>query len=167
MTTETLQDLEPETQGKMVQLMIAMQQAGHPVRPVPPITRTMDQQAELWAQGRTKPSTVGCLHDGETARRPVGSCTEHPLGATVTRAQPGYSWHNFGRACDFIFVTPDGLGTWQGPYALLGQKAKELGMEWGGDFPNGQGDEDHVEYHPNLTLAQARQTAETGEVQTT
>ncbi|RYD26112.1 MAG: M15 family peptidase, partial [Verrucomicrobiaceae bacterium] len=41
-------------------------------------TRTYSEQAKLYAQGRTAP------------------------GSKVTNAQPGYSWHNFGIAWDFV-----------------------------------------------------------------
>ena len=40
--------------------------------------RSFERQAELYAQGRTRP------------------------GKIVTRAKPGFSWHNFGLACDMV-----------------------------------------------------------------
>ena len=47
-------------------------------------TRTYDEQAELYAQGRTKP------------------------GPKVTNSPPGYSWHNFGVAWDFVVFDATG-----------------------------------------------------------
>lgn len=43
--------------------------------------RSWDEQAKLYAQGRTMP------------------------GAIVTNAQPGHSWHNFGLAVDVVPMT--------------------------------------------------------------
>ncbi len=60
--------------------------------------RTYHQQAEVYAKGRTVKSDVACRHNGIV--RPVGTCMVHPLGATVTKAQPGWSQHQFGLAID-------------------------------------------------------------------
>jgi peptidoglycan LD-endopeptidase CwlK len=46
--------------------------------------RTWDEQAAIYAQGRTAP------------------------GKIVTQAQPGFSWHNFGLAVDCVPMTPLG-----------------------------------------------------------
>lgn len=60
--------------------------------------RTYEEQQALYDMGRTKPSTATCNHEG--IHRPVGTCTDHPFGATVTRAKPGYSWHQFALSVD-------------------------------------------------------------------
>lgn len=70
--------------------------------------RTYDQQAEIFAKGRTVKSDSPCRHHGIV--RPVGTCTEHPLGATVTKAQPGWSQHQFGLALDAEPDDPDQPG---------------------------------------------------------
>ena len=94
--------------------------------------RGMEQQAALYAKGRSAP------------------------GKIVTNARPGYSWHNFGRAYD-VAVIEDGKLLWDGPkYARPGAIGKELGLAWGGDFRSVRGDLGHFEYHPGLTLAQMR-----------
>lgn len=59
--------------------------------------RSWNEQATIYAQGRTIPGPA-CKHDG--VARPVGTCPDHPFGATVTNAAPGTSWHNFGLAVD-------------------------------------------------------------------
>lgn len=59
--------------------------------------RTWPEQGQLYAKGRTRPGEP-CHHNGVTSA--VGSCAAHPLGATVTRAKPGESTHNYGLALD-------------------------------------------------------------------
>jgi peptidoglycan L-alanyl-D-glutamate endopeptidase CwlK len=60
---------------------------------------TAAEQAAIYAEGRTTPGPP-CIHDG--VARPVGTCAEHPFGATVTNAKPGYSAHQFGYAIDVV-----------------------------------------------------------------
>lgn len=83
--------------------------------------RTMEEQATLYAQGRTT------------------------AGSIVTNAKAGYSNHNYGLAVDFALLMPNGVtvswDTWRdGDYdgvrdwlevAAIG---KRLGFEWGGDW---------------------------------
>lgn len=95
--------------------------------------RSNEQQAELYAQGRTKP------------------------GLIVTHAKPGQSWHNYGLAFD-VAVMSDGRWTWPNDMALwerIGALGKSVGLEWGGDFPEGQVDRPHFEHRGGLTIAQA------------
>ena len=94
--------------------------------------RGMEEQASLYAQGRTMP------------------------GSVVTNARPGYSWHNFGRAYD-VAVVEAGKPVWDSPgYDKAGEVGGALGLVWGGGFRKVKGDLGHFEYHPGLTLAMAR-----------
>jgi len=83
--------------------------------------RTIQEQDELYAQGRTKP------------------------GQKVTNAKGGYSFHNFGVAVDFALLLPDGRSvSWdtkrdgngdnKADWMQVVAVAKELGFEWGGDW---------------------------------
>lgn len=95
--------------------------------------RTMEEQAALYAQGRTAPGNI------------------------VTKAKPGTSWHNFGLAFDVAIVV-NGQPTWPNDEALwsrVGDLGKRLGLEWGGDFASFK-DLPHFQFHPGLTLEQAR-----------
>jgi peptidoglycan L-alanyl-D-glutamate endopeptidase CwlK len=95
--------------------------------------RTNEQQAALYAQGRTAP------------------------GPIVTNAPPGSSWHNFGLAFD-VAVLVNGKPTWPTNEALwqkIGAIGKARGLTWGGDFTSIK-DRPHFEYHPGITLADAR-----------
>ena len=93
----------------------------------------MEEQAALYAQGRTAPGNI------------------------VTKAKPGTSWHNFGLAFD-VAVVVNGQPTWPDDEALwskVGDLGKRLGLEWGGDFASFK-DLPHFQFHPGLTLEQAR-----------
>lgn len=97
--------------------------------------RTNAEQQALYDQGRT---------------------TEGPI---VTNAPPGSSWHNFGLAFDVAVLSPEGKATWPNDSALwdrIGQLGKASGLTWGGDFASIK-DRPHFEYHPGVTLADARQ----------
>mgnify|MGYP001571352369 CR=1 FL=1 len=95
--------------------------------------RSIAQQDDLYAIGRTKP------------------------GKTVTNAKGGYSWHNFGLAADYAFIT-NGKVNWDGPWDVFGRIARQCDLEWGGSlakFP----DRPHVQMTKGKTLAQMRALA--------
>jgi len=78
--------------------------------------RTWEEQAELYALGRTK------------------------AGRKVTNARPGYSWHNYGVAADFgVFRGKAYLDNTDAPlaakvHAACAVHAKACGLEWGGHW---------------------------------
>jgi peptidoglycan L-alanyl-D-glutamate endopeptidase CwlK len=90
--------------------------------------RTWGEQAELYAQGRTKP------------------------GKIVTWAKPGYSWHNYGLAFDIVLIVDrDGNGLYEeaswdtiqdfdkdkvSDWMECVRIAKAHGYLWGGDWNN-------------------------------
>lgn len=95
--------------------------------------RTMEEQAALYAQGRTAP------------------------GPIVTKAKPGHSWHNFGLAFD-VAVVQGGKPTWPNDVSLwqrIGALGKAQGLTWGGDFTSIV-DYPHFQFTGGLTLEQAR-----------
>jgi peptidoglycan L-alanyl-D-glutamate endopeptidase CwlK len=89
--------------------------------------RLWSRQADLYAQGRTKPGP--------------GATPEHPLGHIVTNNKAGESLHHYGCAVDCIFPGQD-------PYlehmtdrkraellwATFGRVAQAHGLEWGGSW---------------------------------
>jgi len=95
--------------------------------------RSNAEQAALYAQGRTEP------------------------GPVVTHAPPGTSWHNYGLAFDVAVLSggeetyPRDPDLWQ----AIGDLGRSVGLGWGGDYPSGQTDLPHFEYHPGLTIADA------------
>lgn len=124
--------LEPQTRAVAERHITACMDAGIKLL-VTHAFRGMDEQAELYAKGRGKP------------------------GPVVTNARPGYSWHNHHRAYDVVLIE-DGKPVWDRPaaYKKAGDAGRALGLAWGGDFGSIKGDLGHFEYHPGLTLAQAR-----------
>jgi len=101
-------------------------------------TRTYEEQAALYAKGRTVP------------------------GDKVTNARPGYSWHNFGVAWDFVVFDDRGQPLWNSPLMeRCGQIGEELGLEWGGSW-KGFKDKPHLQLKMGITLAQARQRVKDG-----
>lgn len=93
--------------------------------------RSYEEQNELYAQGRTKP------------------------GRIITNAKAGYSWHNHGLAVDIAFQKDGILSYSQNLYDKIVPIAKSLGLSWGGDWAIFI-DKPHFEWHPGITLADAR-----------
>ena len=93
--------------------------------------RSKEDQARLYAKGRTAP------------------------GSVVTNAPPGWSWHNHGRAYDVAVLT-DGEPDWgaRTKYISAGEIGMGLGLIWGGSVRSMQGDLGHYEYHPGTSIAE-------------
>jgi peptidoglycan L-alanyl-D-glutamate endopeptidase CwlK len=73
--------------------------------------RTIEQQNELYEQGRTKGKK----------------------GKTVTNAKGGESYHNYGLAVDVVFHGSEPYGESHN-WKALGEAGKEAGLEWGGGW---------------------------------
>lgn len=71
--------------------------------------RTIEEQNELYKQGRSKP------------------------GGIVTNAKGGTSYHNYGLAIDVVEIR-DGKAIWNGDWDKIAKIGKANGFEWGGDF---------------------------------
>lgn len=86
--------------------------------------RSLDEQAQLYALGRTVPN-----HDASPQK---------PMGSTVTNAKPGQSYHNWGLALDFTADSSPEPGlqpTWTPQaYDLLVKMAPQFGLEAGGSW---------------------------------
>jgi peptidoglycan L-alanyl-D-glutamate endopeptidase CwlK len=100
--------------------------------------RTIKEQNELYAQGRTKP------------------------GKIVTNAKGGESYHNYGLAFDFALLNEDGSVNWNvdKKWHRVGTIGKSLGLEWGGEWEKGQKggfvDYPHFQETFGLSLAELR-----------
>ena len=95
--------------------------------------RDNEAQAALYAQGRTAP------------------------GKIVTNAKPGYSYHNFGLAFDFVPVK-DGKAQWNDLklFQRCGEIGESLGLEWAGRWESFK-EYAHLQWTGGLTLSDLRQ----------
>lgn len=128
--------------------------------------RSWEEQAAEYAKGRTKPGEP--CHCGKHPN-PVGTCSKHPRGLKVTNARPGQSWHQWGRALDFVprrsgktlvwgtrgngidqdptDDNTDDLELWQRCAACF----KESGLSWAGDWVSFR-EYPHVEHRGPWTI---------------
>lgn len=99
--------------------------------------RSIEEQDRLYAQGRTTP------------------------GRKVTNARGGRSWHNFRRAWDAVPMV-HGKPDWTFDFInepwwqTMLQHARDLEIEWGGDFTKFKGDWVHFQIRNGLSLDDAR-----------
>lgn len=92
--------------------------------------RSIEEQNELYAQGRTKP------------------------GKIVTNAKGGQSIHNYGLAFDIVILNNDGSLNWNTSdkrWRRVGQIGQSIGLEWGGTWKTFK-DYPHFQYTFGLTL---------------
>jgi peptidoglycan L-alanyl-D-glutamate endopeptidase CwlK len=107
-------------------------------------TRSWEEQAKIYAQGRTAP------------------------GKIVTKAPPGHSMHNFGLAIDCgVFRSGKYLDesepkTASAMHKAAAELAKNHGIRWGGNFKSIV-DEPHFELDTPLSLSQLRDRKKSGE----
>ncbi|MGQ0794441.1 MAG: M15 family metallopeptidase [Deltaproteobacteria bacterium] len=129
MPSRKLEDLHPVVAEK-ARALLALAEAEGIELLITSALRTFEEQAALYAIGRTKP------------------------GKRVTNAKPGQSWHNFGLAFDVVPLV-NGKAIWNSPFwSKIGELGRRCALQWGGDFKSFK-DLPHFEYHPNLTLAEA------------
>lgn len=124
-----LNELLPEVRVLAEKFLAECRRQGMDVR-ISSTYRDYARQAALYAQGRTTP------------------------GKIVTYARPGDSWHNHRRAFDF-FVVENGKAAWNDLKAF--RKARSIGIALG--LKGLSFELAHLEYHPGLTLAQAKAQA--------
>lgn len=140
MATRDLADLHPHMRVLSERLLARAKAVGIPLTVICTF-RSMQEQADLYAQGRTRP------------------------GPIVTYARPGYSFHNFGLAIDvaptrLILLTnwgetPEYREEARALWDQLGALGVDIGLRWGGDFVRIE-DRPHFEWSDGLTLAQLR-----------
>lgn len=110
MSSRSLTDLHPLFQPKAHEFVAAATSAGLDVL-IYCTQRSLTEQADLYACGRTKP------------------------GKIVTNAKPGQSAHNYGLAFDGAplingRIAWDDHGAWQ----VYGRVAADVGLEWAGTW---------------------------------
>lgn len=122
-TTKNIKTLHADVQphaAAVVDLFNQHLPAGYEVRIIDG-SRTHDEQAKIYAQGRTAP------------------------GKIVSHSPPGHSKHESGRAFD-IGIFKNGKYLEESPlYAQLGPIGETVGFEWGGRWKGGSRDEPHFQ----------------------
>jgi peptidoglycan L-alanyl-D-glutamate endopeptidase CwlK len=139
--SRSLDDLHPIVKAKCLAHMAACEAAAIPIS-ITFTYRSLETQAALYAQGRTKP------------------------GKIVTNAKAGQSFHNFKLAYDGVPKKLLALPNWgdnphdqtmaNEAWALYGKLAEEQGLEWGGRWRTIK-DRPHCQWTGGLTLAQLQQ----------
>ena len=128
-----IEDLTPAVQQRAKALVNAAKDAGIDLL-ITSTYRSNEEQAALYAQGRTKP------------------------GAIVTNARPGDSYHNWRCAFDVVPLR-NGKPVWgtTGPDGDLWRKIGEMGeaveLEWAGRWTGKLREMAHFQYTGGLTLA--------------
>jgi len=131
-----LEDLVPAVQQRAQALVKAAKDAGVDLL-VTSTYRSNEEQAALYAQGRTKP------------------------GAIVTNARPGDSYHNWRCAFDVVPLR-NGKPVWgtSGPdgdlWRKIGEMGESVGLEWAGRWTGKLREMAHFQYTGGLTLAQLK-----------
>ena len=129
--SRSLNDLHPTVKLLCEQFITKCKEAGINIA-ITSTYRDFESQQVLYDQGRTKP------------------------GKIVTNAKPGYSYHNFRLAFDFV-PTFDNKAVWDDNllFFLCGDLGKKCGLIWGGDFKTFK-DRPHFQYTQGLSLADFR-----------
>jgi peptidoglycan L-alanyl-D-glutamate endopeptidase CwlK len=134
-----IETLHPAVRPKATELINLAEKEGIKLR-VTSGLRTWEEQAALYAQGRTAP------------------------GSIVTNAKPGDSFHNYGTAFDVVPIV-DGSPDWNSnEWDKIGSLGKSLGFKWGGDFSSIK-DRPHFEMNFGKTLAQLKSRYNAGDLQ--
>lgn len=125
-TRRVLAELEPALAAAVAKVLAGMAASGHPMVAYDG-RRTGEEQAALYAAGRTAPGRIVTYADGIKVR----------------------SAHQDGRAVDCAFVLrrdgPQGWAlTWSGPWAAYGALGEAEGLVWGGRWK--------LRDHPHLAL---------------
>jgi peptidoglycan L-alanyl-D-glutamate endopeptidase CwlK len=118
--------VHPDLQTRVPQILSAMAVLGFEMR-VTDGLRTLEQQQELYALGRSKPGHIVTNADGVV----------HP-------SNHQQKTDGFGHAVDCTFWV-EGEPSWAEdlPWRCYGECAKALGLKWGGDW--GKPDKPHIE----------------------
>jgi len=131
-----LEDLVPAVQQRAQALVKAAKDVGIDLL-ITSTYRSNEEQAALYAQGRTKP------------------------GAIVTNARPGDSYHNWRCAFDVVPLR-NGKPVWgtSGPdgdlWRKIGEMGEAVGLEWAGRWTGKLREMAHFQYTGGLTLAQLK-----------
>lgn len=123
--------LHPELLTRIDKVLAAMAERGHPMRIVQGL-RTTEEQAKLYAEGRSLPGAIVTHADGVKVR------SNHQAGAD-----------GFGHAVDCAFQGSEPFSEHH-PWALYGATCEAAGLVWGGGHTHGWHGQDrpHAQWSP-------------------
>jgi len=137
-----LAKLHPIVKVMMRKLLIQCKQAGLKFGIYSGL-RTFDEQNKLYSKGR---------------RFENGNWVIINKAEIVTNSKCGYSWHNYGLACDFVIRGSKNQWTWnssidtnrdgRNDWNHFGEIAESNGLTWGGRWK--PPDIPHVQYHGGI-----------------
>lgn len=158
--TDKLSGLNPEFLAK-VNKLLANCLSKHDLTMVPiQGLRTIEEQAALWRQGRSLDMVKAQMermkdHDAPYLASVLDKAGPQTAPGIVTKAIPGYSWHNWGCALDcyvsidgrLIYRVTDPLMATKGnkAYKAYADEATALGLKAGYYFKGGFQDRPHVQ----------------------
>ena len=121
--------IHPELVARITRVLDALSALGFPMR-ITDGVRTMEQQAAIYAQGRTTPGRIVTYADGVTHR------SNHQVKAD-----------GYGHAVDCAFVGSDGDPSWaeSWPWNAYGACVVAVGLTWGGNWRGKKRDRPHCE----------------------
>ena len=130
-----LKDLDINFAEKLRQAIHELRDEGYTIKPVQGL-RTLQTQAKLWRRGRSTKTINDRIESLRNNHCHFLADTIHNVGpqkenTIATNAIPGLSWHNWGRACDFLFFDNNGHIVHNGDapcYKKLAEKAEKYGL---------------------------------------
>ena len=126
--SRSLDDLHPRVRAMAVGFIAKAKEAGFDLL-ITSTLRNNAAQAELFAQGRTKP------------------------GRIVTNARPGESTHNYGLALDVVPML-HGKCLWDSKgWPEIGRIGESVGLEWSGRWTGKFRELAHFGYYGGLNIA--------------
>jgi len=146
MASKKIEDLHPKAQVKFNAWLVDCEKAGIDVL-VYCTYRSSKEQNELYAVGRTV--------------KGLNPTKAKPMGATVTAAKAGQSFHEYRVAIDCVALY-NGKALWNGDlpstpqddklYEKMASLAKPYGIEWSGNWTGEFKEKAHFQYTGGLTL---------------
>lgn len=132
MASRSLDDLTPDVKRMAVQFLNQCREQGIDVL-IYCTLRPSQEQDELYKIGRSI------------------------KGAIVTNARGGESWHNYGRAFDFVPLVA-GKPQWsdQSLYLKCGVIAESIGLEWAGRWSGKLKEVAHCQFKDGKTIEQMK-----------
>ncbi len=124
-TDQRIALVHPKIRAKAIEFIVRCQNELGKTFRVSSSLRTIKEQNELYAQGRTQAQLNAKGLNGVTAK---------PEKLQVTKVIGGYSYHNYGLAIDVVEIK-SGKAIWnQTDWKPIVAIAKQLGFKWGGDW---------------------------------